>query len=125
MRHIMIYDPLSEIIDEPLTIDAEILKQLDVFRRRAKLINLPGVDPSDEQERLSTLLDDLANRLLQGVEANPSKLWALTQFQYSLEHVEREDTEAREHFGIELEQLMDILGIASSDGLLANYLGGI
>jgi hypothetical protein len=39
--------------------------------------------------------------------------------------VEGEDTEAREHFGMELERLMGILGIASSDGVLTHYLGGI
>jgi hypothetical protein len=39
--------------------------------------------------------------------------------------VQSEDTEAREHFGTELERLMDILGIASSDGVLTHYLGGI
>lgn len=34
----------------------------------------------------------------------------------SLESVEGEDTEGREHFGMEIELIMDILGIDSSDG---------
>jgi hypothetical protein len=49
----------------------------------------------------------------------------LKQFQESLEIVQEEDTEAREHFGMELERVMDILGIESSDGVLTHYLGGI
>lgn len=122
----MAYDPLDEVIDEPLTIDAETIKQLSAFRHREpKLPKLPGVDVSEERARLSKVLDDLVDRLIQGIERHPTKLWALTEFQHSLELVEQEDTEGREHFGIELEQIMDILGIESSDGLLACYLGGI
>jgi hypothetical protein len=49
----------------------------------------------------------------------------LEQFQPSLEAAESEDTEGREHFGTELEMIMEILGIDSSDGLLTHYLGGI
>lgn len=50
---------------------------------------------------------------------------ATTQFQLSLQLVEGEDTEGRAHFGREIESLMDIFGIDSSDGLLADYLGGV
>lgn len=121
----MAYDPLVEIVDESLTINAAIVEELSAFRRQPKLANLPGVDTSDEHTRLSTVLNDLADRLIQGVEDNPTKLWVLTEFQRSLELVEQEDTEGREHFGMELERLMEILGIESSDGLLACYLGGI
>lgn len=36
-----------------------------------------------------------------------------------------EDTEGGDHFGQEIEVLMDILGIERSDGLLSFYLGGL
>jgi hypothetical protein len=49
----------------------------------------------------------------------------LTEFQTALRLVEEEDTDGRDHFGMEMENIMDILGIESSDGLLAAYLGGI
>jgi len=49
----------------------------------------------------------------------------MKQFQRFLVKVEGEDTEGREHFGMEIEEVMDILGIESSDGLLAFYLGGL
>jgi hypothetical protein len=86
---------------------------------------LPGVDVSEERARLSKVLNDLVDRLTQGIESHPTKLWVLTEFQRSLELVEQEETEGREHFGMELEGIMDILGIESSDGLLACYLGGM
>ena len=119
------YDPLADIDDESLAVDEKVMHELSAFRHRAKLIDLPGVDPTTERERLSGILNSLADTLLEGIEANPNKRWVMGQFQRSLVLVEQEDTEAREHFGTELESLMDILGIESSDGLLAFYLGGL
>jgi hypothetical protein len=121
----MVYDPSTEIVDAPLTINAAIVEDLSAFRREPKLISLPGEGVSEERARLSKVLNDLADRLIQGIKDHPTKLWVLTEFQRSLELVEQEDTEGREHFGMELEQLMNILGIESSDGLLASYLGGL
>jgi hypothetical protein len=37
--------------------------------------------------------------------------------------VKDEDLEAKEHVGMEIERLMDILEIGSSDGVLTHYLG--
>jgi len=47
------------------------------------------------------------------------------QFQRYLETLGAEDTEGREHLGVEMERMMDIVGIQSSDGLLRFYLGGV
>jgi hypothetical protein len=121
----MAYDPLVEVIDEPISIDPTIVEQLREFRDQPKLASLPGDDVYGERLRLSKVLDDLVDRIIHGIEGNPTKLWVLTEFQRSLELVEQEDTEGRDHSGSELERLMDILGIESSDGLLACYLGGI
>jgi len=120
----MTYDPLSEVIDEPLRVDVRVMESLGQFRAREKLPNLPGVDPTLERERLSSVLNGLVDDLLAGLEEHPSKLWVLTQFQRALIQVEMEDTEGREHFGLEMENIMDLLGIESSDGLLSFYLGG-
>lgn len=121
----MSYDPLSEVIDEPLTVDARVLEQLRDYRLAAKLNHLPGIDVTAERDRLGENLDNLIHRLLAGVERTPTKRWVLAQFQPSLKAVEGEDTEARDHFGMEVELIMDILGIDSSDGLLTHYLGGM
>jgi hypothetical protein len=122
---LLTYDPLSDVVDEALNIDSGVLEALKNFRTRAKLPYLPGVDTAVERARLSKVLDEVADTLIQGIEAHPSKLWVMTQFQRGLILVELEDTEGREHFGTELEDLMDILGIESSDGLLSAYLGGL
>lgn len=121
----MTCDPLREVIDHSLVIDEPVVTQLRTFRRAPKLMNLTGVNVTEERERLERILNDLVDRLLNGIEMNPTKLWVLAQFQPSLESVEGEDTEAREHFGMEIESIMEILGIDSSDGLLTCYLGGV
>ncbi|MRV76269.1 DUF4844 domain-containing protein [Duganella sp. FT92W] len=117
-------DPISEVEDEALTVDDNVVADLVAFRKTSKLEYLPGENIEAERERLSNILNALIDKLIAGVRANPSKLWVLTQFQHSLELVEGEDTEGREHFGMEIEEIMDILGIESSDGLLSYYLGG-
>lgn len=121
----MTYDPLTEVIDEPLNIDDRVIASLTEFRAREKLQHLPGVDTGIERERLLKILNALLDELLSGIETNPSKLWVLAQFQRALVQVESEDTEAREHFGMEIEHIFDVLGIESSDGLLSFYLGGL
>ena len=121
----MAYDPLAEVEDAPLFIVPRVLDKLRAYRLQPKLENLPGVDTAQEHARLEAELDALTERLLDGVAAHPTKFWVMKQFQKLLEAVEHEDTEAREHVGMELEQLMDILGIHSSDGVLSFYLGGM
>jgi len=115
--------PSSDAVDEPLAIDAAVLGRLSDFRLRPKLVDLPGVDPTIERECLSGILDELAQALIDGIAANPTRRWVMAQFQRSLVLVEQEDTEGREHFGSELESLLDILGIDSPDGLLDLALG--
>jgi len=121
----MSYDPLAEVIDEPLTVDASVIQNLLAFRHKPKLQHLPGIDPSEERTRLSAVVNSLTDSLLQGIEAHPTKLWVMAEFQRHLTKVQLEDTEGREHLGIELEEVMEILGIESSDGLLSFYLGGL
>jgi len=116
---------MAEVVDEPLDIDEGVLARLTDFRAREKLSLLPGVDPTLERDRLSKVLNSLLDDLLDGIKKNPSKSWVMAQFQHALLLVESEDTEGREHFGMELEQIMDLLGIGSSDGLLSFYLGGL
>jgi predicted TIM-barrel enzyme len=122
----MKYNPLSQVVDEPLQISDETVEKLSAFlQREPKLPLLPGVDVTDERARLSKIVNDLTDRIVAGIRAHPTKLWVLSEFQKALELIEEEETEGREHFGLELERIMDILDIESSDGLLAFYLSGI
>lgn len=115
-------DPISEVIDEPLPVSTQTIQRLSELRGSAKFTDLPGIDTTQERERLSQILNKLLDDLIAGVQNNPSKLWVMKQFQTALELVQLEATEGREDFGEYLEQVMDILNIESSDGLLGFYL---
>lgn len=120
----MEYDPLSEVIDEPLAVTPETLERLAALRTSETFDLLPGVNNAAERQRLVTTFGELIHRLLAGISSNPQKLWVMQQFQPALEAMQEEDTEAREHFGVGVERIMDTLGIESSDGVLSFYLGG-
>ena len=119
------HDPLTQVVDHPLAVNETMMERLREFRAAPKLKYLPGVDVYLEKERLSKAANDLADHLIEFLPQFPTKLWAMQQFQFALNEVRFEETEGREHFGVEMEQLMDILGIESSDGLLSFYLGGM
>ena len=121
----MSYDPLSAVTDEPLMIDANVVRRLIAFRNNAKFEDLPGENTTAERERLLNVIDALTDALIQGVEANATKLWVMAQFEAHLIKVQSEDTVARDHMGTEVEEIMDILNIESSDGILSYCLGGI
>jgi hypothetical protein len=103
----MAEDPFRWVRDAPLFIVPRTLDALRAFRAR------PGL--ADELARV-------VDRLIDGVAAHPTKFWVLKQFQPALEAVRDEGAEARGRLGVDLEELMDMLGIESSDGLLTFYL---
>lgn len=121
----MTYDPLSSVRDEPLLVGSHVIAALRAFRAAPKLESqtLLSTLTDQERQRLSPPIDRLTDELIEGVAANSSKLWVMAAFQRTLSEMNFEDTEVREQFGMELETLMDILRIDSSDGLLAFYLG--
>jgi hypothetical protein len=118
----MASDPFEQVADAPLFVVPRMLEALRGYRAGPKLADLPGPSPSPERERLASELDRLADALLEGIETHPTKFWVLKQFQQSLVAVQQEDAEAREHFGTELERLLQIVGIDSSDGVVEYYL---
>jgi hypothetical protein len=118
----MAADPFAQVTDAPLFVVPRMLEALRGYRAGPKLADLPGPSPSPERERLASELDRLLDALVEGIEAHPTKFWVLKQFQQSLVAVQEEDPRAREHFGTELERLLEIVGIDSSDGMVEYYL---
>lgn len=115
-------DPLQEVTDAPITVNAGVLDALAAFRTGRKRTDLDESEPDEPSRGLSPNLDALADRLMQGIGANPTKRWVMAQFQQSLEPVVHFDEEGRKRFGEELRNLMRLLGIESDDGLLDFYL---
>ncbi len=116
-------DPINRIEDHELTIDDSTINKLKDYSNTPKFVNISGVGLDDERGRLNNILNSLIKDLINGIKVNPSKLWVMQQFQIALIDIQDEDTEAREGFGTELENIMNILQIKSSDHLLAYYLG--
>lgn len=121
----MTYDPLSAVVDAPLAVSEEVIRALSDIRAAEKFLELPYADPTAERERLSSIFDATLDKVISGLQSNPRKRWFMAQIQPALDKVAEEDTEAREHFGMHIEKVMDIVGISSSDGMLSFYLGGI
>jgi hypothetical protein len=97
---------------------------LRAYRQHPKLASLPAID-TGERTRLGAQLDALADRLLAGVEAHPTRFWVMRQVQHTLPALETEDAAARAQVGSELERLLAILGVDRPDVLLSCYLDGI
>lgn len=93
---------LAGVIDAPLFVVPRVLDALRAYQASAP----PG------------LPDALAATLLAGIEAHPTKFWVMTQFQKTLARIPAGDAATRDHVCKELETLMDLLGIRSSDGVL-------
>ena len=102
----MARDPLADVVDAPLFIVPRVLDALRAYRA-----GLPGLAGAPAR---------LADRLLAGIEAHPTKFWVMKQFQQALAELDSGDTAARDLLAAELEKLMDVLGIRSSDGVLGS-----
>lgn len=105
-------DPLPPIVDAPLFIVPRVLEGLRAYRTAQK--NVSGPDAA----RLRAAIDGLAERLLAGVEAHPTRFWVLTQCRKTLDSLGAAEPAARQQLRIELEKLMEILGVANADAAL-------
>ena len=103
----MARDPFEMVEDAPLFIVPRVLEALHAYRAAPK----PGAP-------VRAHIDALAERLLAGLERHPTKFWVLKQFRQTLDAVEGHGEAARAQVRAELERLMDILGIGSSDGVM-------
>jgi hypothetical protein len=74
----------------------------------------------DAESKVNALLD----RLLASLTPDSRKSFVLAEFKAALISFKQTDTEERERFCSYLEQIMDITGIESSDGLLNSWMYG-
>lgn len=97
------------------------LKAVDKFRAEAFYPGAPNESLHVEAElSVNTLLD----RLMPVLRAPADKTFVLQEFRLTLDSFTQSDTEERERLCGYLEEIMDIAGIESSDGLLNEWLYG-
>ena len=109
--------------DQQLTLTDATMAKLNDLRARAKYVNFA---PSMPAERLlaETQINSLIDLLRSQVHATPSKRFVLSEFSKTMAQFPGFDTEDREQFLDYLQEIMTVVGIESSDGLLNGWMYG-
>ena len=115
--------------DQILDITPAVLSTLAELEAREKYVELPGtiyngLRPEAARQAAQQQINDLIARLRTALPANPSKKFVLTEFSKTMAQFTPADTEDREQLLRYLEEIMDIVSVASSDGLLNNWMYG-
>lgn len=100
----MARDPLADFADAPLFIVPRVLDALRAYRATA-----PDGAPAA-----------LAETLLAGIEAHPTVFWVMKQCQKAQEQPGIEP-DARARLDVELDKLMDILGVPNANRVLGTW----
>jgi hypothetical protein len=120
---------LMPAADQKLDVSQHTISKLSELHVRTKYVDMPGTIYNGMRPESSRLLAEeqlnrLIDRLRDGLPLKPSKKFALAEFARTMAEFEPTDTEDREQLLRYLEEIMDILGIASSDGLLNRWMYG-
>jgi len=106
-----------------MTIAAHLkrLKAVEKFRAEAFY---PGAPTEQLRSEAEQSVNALLDRLIPVIPTPADKQFVLQEFRRTLEAFTQSDTEERERLCGYLEEIMDIVGIESSDGLLNDWLYG-
>jgi uncharacterized protein DUF4844 len=116
--------------DQKLNVTQVTFARLAELRARPKYVALPpgtlynGLRPEDARLLAERQINALIDRLRDGLASKPSKKFTLDEFARTMAEFDPIDTEDREQLLRYLEEIMDILGIESSDGLLNRWMYG-
>ncbi|MEQ1865855.1 MAG: DUF4844 domain-containing protein [Micropepsaceae bacterium] len=110
--------------DHELTVTAERLDQLRALRARQKFVPEPDIfyfgAPNEViRLRAEAPLNALLNRLISDLPTNSKKSFVLQCFKDTLRQFDGFDTDEQERMGQYLEEIMDALGIESSEKLIS------
>jgi Domain of unknown function (DUF4844) len=116
-------------VNSRLSVNAETIAKLQALRDESKFHEdvarfYPGAIGEAKRGSLQAHLNALLDRLIAGLPSSPTKEYVLREFRSTLPLFELEDSEDRDCFLAYLEQVMDIVGLESSDGLLNNWRYG-
>jgi len=115
--------------DQKLDVSQHKIERLSELRSEPKYVDVPGtiyngMRPESSRLLAQEQLNCLIDRLREGLPAKPSKEFALMEFAKTMAEFEAIDTEDREQLLRYLSAIMDVLGIADSDGLLSRWMYG-
>jgi hypothetical protein len=120
---------LKPTVDQKLEVSQQTIKKLSELRHQTKYVDIPGtiyngMRPESARLLAEEQLNCLIDRLSEGLPSRPSKKFALAEFARTLAEFEAIDTEDREQLLRYISEIMDILGIGSSDGQLSRWMYG-
>jgi hypothetical protein len=123
----MLRDIVSPPVDQKLDITPAAIEKLGRLRQEKKFVDAPGtsfngIRPETLRRTAEVQLDALLDDLLQDIAAHPQKSFVLQRFSKTLAAFPSADTEDRERMQRYLEQIMHIVGIQSSNGLLNRWM---
>jgi hypothetical protein len=104
-----------------LTIDEQVLAQLDALRKEQKFVDRFGIIRPEERSRLEPLINDLVDRLRTGIKAHPEESWVIAQMEPTVEAFHLEDTELREPCVGYLMRIFRIVGMKGANGAFKKY----
>jgi hypothetical protein len=115
-------NPLEKLKKQQLLITLKTLDALKDLLKEDRRFNCQMQNEEVKSHLIESEFNEVIQTIINGIEKHPTKYWFFEQLLPFLDNVMLEDTEVRETIGVEIEKMMDILGIESSDGLLAVYL---
>jgi Domain of unknown function (DUF4844) len=126
---VTLWRQLMPASDQTLEVSQHTIEKLSELRVRTKYVDTPGtiyngMRPESRRLLAEEQLNRLIDRLRDGLPSKPSKKFALAEFARTMAEFEATDTEDREQLLQYLEEIMDILGISSSDGMLNRWMYG-
>jgi len=104
------------------------LDQLTALKGERKfdaLIMYPGAPNEEIRVRCESSVNELLDTLVRGLPERPDTAFVLSAFNSFLNNFNGEDTEEKERACGYCEQVMDILGMESSEGVLNSWLYGV
>ena len=112
-----------------LSINEAIMQRLRDLRAEPKFHEdmqtlYPGAPNEEVRSRCEHQLNALIDRLIAGLPAHTAKQYVLEEFRTTLTAFQSEDSEECDRLLRYMEQVMDITGIVSSDGLLNEWQYG-
>jgi hypothetical protein len=120
---------VSSDVSGALTITDRTMVQLRDLRAEPKFrayapTFYPGAPNESVRSRCEQQLNLLIDRLIAALSSHPTKGYVLQQFRATLPLFGHEDSEEQDRLLAYLERIMDITGVASSDGLLNEWRYG-
>ena len=111
--------------EQLIAITPSLIASLKSLRKLPKFLAAemyPGAPSEEIRVEAEAHINVLIDNLIAGLPQNPNKQFVMSEFMRAMENFKQPDTEERERFCGYLEEIMDITGIESSDGLLNKWL---